>query len=336
MIEPGGALNLSRQCARLGVSRSSQYYRPKGESAENLALMRRMDELHMEYPCYGRRQMMRHLRREGVTAGRHRIRRLMRSMGMEAAYRQPRTTVPSPEHRVYPYLLRGLTISRPDHVWCADITYIPVTRGFFYLVAVMDWASRHVLAWRLSNTMDATYCIEALEHALDGWTPEVLKQRPRYAVHECGVQGARARRGHAVLDGWPGSIPRQYLGRTAVAVAEVRGGLFARASRRSRSRAGHRLVDRVLQQRCAPTQLWADDRRGMLIATAGKRREQAIRRSIAPYAPGAAGGGQNVEPLHPTTFTSLARERRLAGGAPPANLPTSRLPRTRETIQNPP
>ncbi len=174
MIEPGGALNLSRQCARLGVSRSSQYYRPKGESAENLALMRRMDELHMEYPCYGRRQMMRHLRREGVTAGRHRIRRLMRSMGMEAAYRRLRTTVPSPEHPVYPYLLRGLTISRPDHVWCADITYIPVTRGFFYLVAAMDWAIRHVLAWRLSNTMDATYCIEALEHALDGWTPEVL------------------------------------------------------------------------------------------------------------------------------------------------------------------
>ena len=127
MIERDGPLSLSRQCALLGVSRSSQYYRPKGESAEDLALMRRMDELHMAYPFYGSRQLMRHLRREGVAAGRHRIRRLMRLMGMEATYRRPRTSVASPEHRVFPYLLRGLTISRADHVWCADITYVPVT-----------------------------------------------------------------------------------------------------------------------------------------------------------------------------------------------------------------
>ena len=112
----------------------------------DLALMRRMDELHMAYPFYGSRQLMRHLRREGVTAGRHRIRRLMAVMGMEATYRRPRTSVASPEHRVFPYLLRGLTISRADHVWCADITYVPVTQGFFYLVAVMDWATRHVLS----------------------------------------------------------------------------------------------------------------------------------------------------------------------------------------------
>ena len=158
MIERDGPLSLSRQCALLGVSRSSQYYQPKGESAEDLALMRRMDGLHMAYPFYGSRQLMRHLRREGVAAGRHRIRRLMRLMGMEATYRRPRTSVASPEHRVFPYLLRGLTISRADHVWCADITYVPVTQGFFYLVAVMDWATRHVLAWRLSNTMDASFC----------------------------------------------------------------------------------------------------------------------------------------------------------------------------------
>ena len=117
MIERDGPLSLSRQCAVLGVSRSSQYYRPKGESAEDLALMRRMDELHMAYPFYGSRQLMRHLRREGVAAGRHRIRRLMRLMGMEATYRRPRTSVASPEHRVFPYLLRGLTISRADHVY---------------------------------------------------------------------------------------------------------------------------------------------------------------------------------------------------------------------------
>ena len=174
MIEPDGPLSLSRQCVLLGVSRSSLYYRPKGESAENLAVMRRMDELHMDYPFYGSRQMMRHLRREGVTAGRHRIRRLMRLMGMEATYRRPRTSVANSEHRIFPYLLRGLEIFRADHVWCADITYIPVTQGFFYLVAVMDWATRHVLSWRLSNTMDASFCIEALDDAFTWATPEIL------------------------------------------------------------------------------------------------------------------------------------------------------------------
>ena len=173
MIERDGSLSLSRQCALLGVSRSSQYYRPKGESVEDLALMRRVDELHMAYPFYGSRQLMRHLRREGVTAG-PRIRRLMAVMGMEATYRRPRTSVASPEHRVFPYLLRSLTISRADHVWCADITYIPVTQGFFYLVAVMDWATRHVLACQLSNTMDASFCVQALDDALGWRAPEIL------------------------------------------------------------------------------------------------------------------------------------------------------------------
>ena len=174
MIEPDGPLSRSRQCVLLDVSRSSLYYRPKGESAENLALMRRMDELHMGYPFYGSRQMMRHLCREGVTAGRHRIRRLMRLMGMEAVYRRPRTSVANSEHRIFPYLLRDLAISRADHVWCADIPYVPVTQGFFYLVAVMDWATRHVLSWRLSNTMDASFCAGALGDALVRATPEIL------------------------------------------------------------------------------------------------------------------------------------------------------------------
>ena len=148
------------------MSRSSQYYAPKGESEENLALMRRLDELHLAHPFYGSRQMARHLRREGVTVGRHRVRRLMRLMGLEAVYRRPRTSVANPEHRVYPYLLRDLAIDRPDQVWCADITYIPVLKGFFYLVAVMDWASRHVLSWRLSNTQDSAFCVAALRAAL--------------------------------------------------------------------------------------------------------------------------------------------------------------------------
>jgi len=159
-------LSLSRQCRLLSISRSSFYYAPKGESPENLALMRRIDGLFLKYPFFGSRQMARQLRREGVRVGRHRVRRLMHLMGLEAIYQAPkrrrrpaRRTRP---HRVYPYLLKGMTIDRPNQVWCADITYIPVQRGFLYLVAIMDWATRHVLAWRLSNTMDAGFCVEAL------------------------------------------------------------------------------------------------------------------------------------------------------------------------------
>jgi len=159
-------LSLGRQCRLLSISRSSFYYTPKGESAENLSLMRRIDELFLKYPFYGSRQMVRQLRREGVCVGRHRVRRLMRLMGLEAIYQAPRTSDPHPEHRVYPYLLRNLEVNRPNHVWCADITYIPVQRGFLYLVAIMDWATRHVLAWRLSNTMDSGFCVEALNEAL--------------------------------------------------------------------------------------------------------------------------------------------------------------------------
>lgn len=159
-------LSLSRQCRLLSVGRSSFYYAPKGESAETLALMRRIDELFLKYPFFGSRQMARQLRREGVDVGRHRVRRLMRLMGLEAIYQAPRTSVPHPAHRVYPYLLKGMEIDRPNQVWCADITYIPVQRGFLYLVAIMDWATRHVLAWRLSNTMDAGFCVEALNEAL--------------------------------------------------------------------------------------------------------------------------------------------------------------------------
>lgn len=159
-------LSLSRQCRLLSISRSAFYYAPRGESSENLALMRRIDELFLKHPFHGSRQMVRQLRRDGIGFSRHRVRRLMRLMGLAAIYRAPRTSTPHPAHRVYPYLLRDVAVDRPDHVWCADITYIPVRRGFLYLVAIMDWATRHVLAWRLSNTMDAGFCVEALRDAL--------------------------------------------------------------------------------------------------------------------------------------------------------------------------
>jgi len=159
-------LSIARQCTLVSISRSSFYYQGKGESPVNLALMRLIDAQFLETPWYGSRQMARHLRRLGTCVGRKRVRRLMRLMGLQAIYQKPRTSDPHPDHRIYPYLLRGLTIDRPGHVWCTDITYIPMRRGFLYLVAIMDWASRKVLSWRLSNTMDVDFCVEALEEAL--------------------------------------------------------------------------------------------------------------------------------------------------------------------------
>lgn len=168
-------LSLRRQCRLLSVSRSTLYYTPVGESVENLALMRLIDQQFLETPWYGSRQMARWLQRQGNGAGRHRVRRLMRKMGLVPIYQPPKTSQPHPEHKIYPYLLRHLTIERPNHVWCADITYIPMRRGFLYLVAIMDWATRKVLAWRLSNTMDVGFCLEALDEAMARYgKPEIF------------------------------------------------------------------------------------------------------------------------------------------------------------------
>ncbi|MBI0537401.1 IS3 family transposase [Roseomonas sp. KE2513] len=167
LIEPGDPdLSVVRQCELVSISRSGFYHRPAGETALNLEVMRLIDAQFLQTPWYGSRQMARHLRREGYVVGRKRIRRLMAKMGLVPIYQRPRTTVPNPEHRIFPYLLRGLAIDRPNQVWCADITYLPMRRGFLYLVAVMDWATRKVLAWRVSNTMEVEFCIEALEEAL--------------------------------------------------------------------------------------------------------------------------------------------------------------------------
>lgn len=167
MIEPQHPrLSVARQCELVSISRSGFYYQPAGETPLNLALMRLIDVQFLETPWYGSRQMARHLRREGYTVGRKRMRRLMARMGLEPIYQRPRTTIPHPGHRIYPYLLRDMVIDRPNQVWCADITYIPMRRGFHYLVAIMDWSTRKVLSWRLSNTMDGEFCIEALEDAL--------------------------------------------------------------------------------------------------------------------------------------------------------------------------
>ena len=159
-------LSITAQCRLLRISRSSYYYAPVPETDETLALMTVIDATFLDCPWYGSRQMARHLRRAGHEVGRRRVRRLMAKMGLTPIYQRPRTSDPHPQHRVYPYLLRKLAIERPNHVWCADVTYIPMRRGFLYLVAIMDWATRKVRAWRLSNTMDAGFCVAALEEAL--------------------------------------------------------------------------------------------------------------------------------------------------------------------------
>jgi putative transposase len=148
-------LSVARQCDLVGIARSSYYYTGKGETPLNLKLMKMIDEKFLDRPYYGQRQMARWLRRQGYGVGRKRVRRLMRIMALTPIYQAPRTSEPHPQHKIYPYLLRDLKVDRPNQVWCADITYIPMQKGFLYLVAVMDWATRAVLSWRLSNTLHA-------------------------------------------------------------------------------------------------------------------------------------------------------------------------------------
>ncbi len=168
------ALSTVRQCALLGISRSSVYYRPRATSLEDLAVMKLMDQQYLATPFYGSRRMTVWLQRQGRTMSRKRVQRLMRTMGLRAIFRRPRTSQPAAGHKVYLYLLGGMEITRPNQVWAADITYIPMARGFLYLVAIMDWYSRYVLSWRLSNTLDADFCVEALEEALSQGKPEIF------------------------------------------------------------------------------------------------------------------------------------------------------------------
>jgi len=166
MIDREHDLPLAQQARVLNLARSSVYYQPRPVPAEDLAIMRRLDELHLNYPFAGSRMLRDFLRAEGVEIGRCRVITLMRRMGIQALYRRPNTSKPEPGHQVFPYLLRGMRIGRPNQVWAMDITYIPMARGFVYLAAVVDWYSRRVLSWRLSITMTADFCIEAVEEAL--------------------------------------------------------------------------------------------------------------------------------------------------------------------------
>ena len=166
MIAPAAGLSVTRQSALLGIARSSFYYRPRPEAAEELEALKRLDRIFTRHPVYGSRRLQVTLSREGIPIGRRRVRRLMRKLGLWAVRPRRNTSKRHPEHKVYPYLLRGKTIDQPNQVWAADVTYIPMQHGFLYLVAIIDWATRRVLSWRLSNTLAAGFCVEALSEAL--------------------------------------------------------------------------------------------------------------------------------------------------------------------------
>jgi putative transposase len=175
MIDRSHELALVRQATLLGLSRSRLYYEPRPVPAAELAIMRRIDALHLDYPFAGSRMLRDLLRGEGVVIGREMVRTMMRRMCIEALYRRPNTSKPMPGHKIYPYLLRGLTVERPNQVWCMDITYIPMARGFVYLAAVVDWFTRRVLAWRLSITMEVDFCLDAVGEALGTYgRPEIF------------------------------------------------------------------------------------------------------------------------------------------------------------------
>ncbi len=175
MIDRRDPLPVTRQCQLLSLNRSTVYYQPKGASDEDLRLMRRIDEMHLKRPFYGSRRIRDWLWEEGYDVNRKRVQRLMRQMGIAALYPKKGTSRPGKGHKIYPYLLKGLEIDRPNQVWSADVTYIPMARGFVYLVAIMDWHSRKVLSWRLSNTMETDFCVDALEEAIDRYGgPEIF------------------------------------------------------------------------------------------------------------------------------------------------------------------
>jgi putative transposase len=203
MIDKTSPLPVARQARVLGLSRSSVYYEPVPTSAADLALMAAIDDVHMKLPFYGTRRIRGELTDRGFEIGRQHVATLMRTMGIEALHPKPRLSKPQPGHRIYPYLLRDMDITAAGQVWCADITYLPMARGFCYLVAVMDWASRRVLSWRLSNTLDASFCLEALEEALERYgAPDIFNTDQGSQFTAEGFTGALLSRGVSIsMDG---------------------------------------------------------------------------------------------------------------------------------------
>ena len=222
MIDRKHKLSVKRQAALLGISRGSVYYLPREVPETDLALMRRVDELHLDYPFAGSRMLRDLLAGEGMHVGRLHVSTLMKRMGIEALCRKPNTSKPKPGHKVYPYLLRNLAVTRPNQVWAIDITYVPMAKGFVYLVAVVDWFSRRVLAWRLSITMEVGFCIEAVEEAIGRYgCPEIFNSDSK-PVHIDRVHAAPERSKHRDQHGRPRRLEGQCLCRASVAVNQIR------------------------------------------------------------------------------------------------------------------
>src|SRR5712671_1238917 len=258
MIDRGHALSVTKQAEAAGLARSTVYYLPRPVPAGDLELMRQIDRLHLEFPFAGARMLRRLLAANGSKAGRRHIKTLMRRMGIEALYRRPRTTKPEPGHKVYPYLLRGTEIARPNQVWAMDITYIPMAKGFVYLAAVLDWFSRRVLSWRVSITMEASFCVEALEEALARHgRPEIFNTDQGSQFTGAAFTGVLVKNGIAIsMDGkgsWRDNVFVERLWRSVkyeevylrayASVAEARAGI-ASYLRFYNSRRPHSSLDR--------------------------------------------------------------------------------------------
>ena len=221
-------LSVRRQCELLGLNRSTFYYEPTGATPEDLRLMRLIDEQYTACPFYGSRRMTEWLTRRGEEVNRKRVQRLMRTMGLEAIYPKPRLSAAGRGHKIYPYLLRGVKIERADQVWSTDITYVPMPSGFMYLAAVIDWYSRYVVAWRLSNTLDGAFCLEMLEEALRTGKAGGVQHRSGGAVHGGGVHGEAVVGGGGGEHGRPGAGVGQRVRRAALEDGEIRRYLHSR------------------------------------------------------------------------------------------------------------
>jgi putative transposase len=252
MIDRAHDLPIAKQAVAVNISRGSVYYLPRPVSEADLAIMRRLDRLHLEFPFAGSRMLRGLLAFEGCRIGRRHVKTLMRRMGMEALYRHPRTTKPEPGHKIYPYLLRGVEVTRPNQVWAMDITYIPMARGFVYLAVVLDWFSRRVLSWRLSITMEAAFCVETLEDALARHgKPDIFNTDQGSQFTGSALHRRTRRQRHCDQHGRQGGLARQRLRRASVAQRQIRGGVSARLRQRQRGPRLDRPLPGLLQRTAA-------------------------------------------------------------------------------------
>jgi len=273
MIDPKHDLPVTRQAELLELSRSNVYYLPRPVSDDDLVLMRRIDELHMNCPFAGARMLRDMLKLEGVVVGRKHVRTLMARIGIAAIYRKRNTSAPHPAHPIYPYLLRNLVIDRPNQVWAADITYIPMRRGFVYLVAIIDWATRRVLAHRVSISMTADFCVEALQEAIANlWDAGNLQYRSGQSVHKPRLHlGAQEPR-HQDQHGWQRALGRQCVRRTVVAERKVRTCLPVCLRKCDRSQAEVSWLFQPLQCRAAALSARRKDTGHRILRTAGEQK----------------------------------------------------------------